>query len=135
MVERWRLKANVQRVLSSVPGGDEIYYNLQRHLTHSLPIPDAELRQSVEMANRHLDVVRRLGNEPVTTAKFFEFGGGWDLHVPIIFCGAGANDQTVVDLSRLVRIDLVQDCLERLGGLLDGDAANVLEGLLGLGPG
>jgi hypothetical protein len=129
MVDRWRLKAHVQRVLSRVPGGDEIYYNLQRHVTHSLPIPDAELLQSVGMAYRHLEVLRSLGKEPVTTAKFFEFGGGWDLHVPIIFCGSGATDQTVVDLSRLVRVDLVQNCLERLGGLLEGDAATALTGL------
>jgi len=129
MVDRWRLKAHVQRVLSSVPGGNEVYYNMQRHITHSLPIPDAELLQSVDMAYRHLEVLRSLGKEPVTTAKFFEFGGGWDLHVPIIFCGSGATDQTVVDLSRLVRVELVQNCLERLGGLLEGDAANALAGL------
>jgi SAM-dependent methyltransferase len=129
MVDKWRLKAQVQRVLSGVPGGNEIYYNLQRHVTHSLPIPDHDLRQSVAMAHRHLEVLRREGKEPITSAKFFEFGGGWDLHVPIIFCGSGASDQTVVDLSRLVRVDLVQECLERLSGLLDEEEASAIAAL------
>jgi SAM-dependent methyltransferase len=129
MVDKWRLKAQVQRVLSSVPGGNEIYYNLQRHVTHSLPIPDTDLLQSVAMAHRHLEVLRTEGKEPIATAKFFEFGGGWDLHVPIIFCASGAANQTVVDLSRLVRVDLVQECLERLSSLLGEDEASSLETL------
>jgi hypothetical protein len=129
MVDKWRVKAQVQRVLSSVPGGNEIYYNLQRHVTHSLPIPDADLLQSVKMAQRHLDVLINQGKEPLGSAKFFEFGAGWDLHVPIIFCGSGVRSQTVVDLSRLARTDLMLDCVERLVVILTGDEAKALEAI------
>jgi hypothetical protein len=110
----WRLKAVVQQVLSRAPGGERAYYELQTRLTHSLPISDERLHHAVDLAGRHLDAIRTEGKQPLEHAAFFEFGAGWDLHVPIILYAFGVRDQLVVDLFPLVRPALVQECLARL---------------------
>lgn len=109
----WRLKAAIQGVLSHVPGGAAANYRLQT-LTGGLPIPDAKLATAVATARRHLDAAGEHLGTDLEDASFFEFGAGWDLHVPVAMHALGAGRQTVIDLNPLAREELVRDVCDRL---------------------
>jgi hypothetical protein len=112
----WRLKAALQKVLSTVPYGQQINYRLQRQMG-GLPISDATLERTAHLAASHLDRLSPMLSKPIAEASFFEFGAGWDLHVPLILRSLGVRHQTTVDIRRLLRPELVADVAQRLHGL------------------
>jgi SAM-dependent methyltransferase len=115
---RWLAKAFLQKSLSALPQAESANYLLQRHVTHSLPGPEAGFRRRFKRAERHVQVYREHGPErPMSDAVFYEFGAGWDLAVPLSFWTLGVERQILVDLRPNVRADLVNTSLERLGRL------------------
>ena len=109
----WRLKVAIQTMLSAVPGGVRLNYLLQRHVTRTLPISDAELAVQVAKAQRNLQAFARFQPQPLPD-HIFEFGVGWDLLIPIVHYCMGVERQTVIDLQPLARRDLVLDIAQRL---------------------
>src|SRR5205085_10491298 len=100
------------------PGG-QLNYLLQRHVTHSVPVPDTSLESSVAMARRHLETVRRhVPGKQIDSLAFYEFGAGWDMAIPLAYWALGVRRQTVVDIRRLLRPSLVQNMLNRRSHLL-----------------
>jgi SAM-dependent methyltransferase len=110
----WRQKAALQRMLSALPGGHRMNFALQRYLTHGVPIPTPELQASARLAEYHITSLGRASGGDLSTALFFEFGAGHDLHMPLAFRMLGVEHQVVVDVRRLARLDLVADAAERL---------------------
>lgn len=102
--------------MSAVPGGDRLNYVLQRHVTHGVPLSDERLRRAVAGARAHLDAFDRYAvpRTPTGEATFFEFGAGWDLHMPLSLHALGVGTQVVVDRSPHARGDLVDDVVARL---------------------
>jgi hypothetical protein len=112
---RWLAKAFLQKSLSALPQAERANYLLQRHVTHSLPGPEAGLRRRFERAERHIEAYGEHGPpRPLSEAVFYEFGAGWDLAVPLSFWALGVERQILVDLRPNVRTDLVNTSLERL---------------------
>jgi len=112
---KWAVRAAVAQVLSRVPGGPEVRYVLQRYVTRSLPFPDEELLGRFQIGAEHLRAIRR--HEPsldLARAHFFEFGAGWDLGMGLFLRAAGVGRQTLLDLNRFVRPELVHHALTRL---------------------
>jgi SAM-dependent methyltransferase len=110
----WKAKAALQHVFSAVPGGSLLNYQMQRRITHGLPIPDEKLWSSVDIAVGHVQALRLRSTIPVEQGRFFEFGGGWDLHIAqTLFC-LGAGRQLVIDLNSLLRDELVLEVRDRL---------------------
>lgn len=112
------MKAAVQKVLSAVPQGHHVNYQLQRR-TGGLPISDRRLASSVELGAAHVAALEGTLPVPVADAQFFEFGAGWDLHMPLVLRALGVHDQVVVDIRRLLRPELVTDVARRLHDLED----------------
>jgi SAM-dependent methyltransferase len=112
----WRQKAALQRVLSAAPFGHHANYLFQRHVTHSLPLTDAKLQQSVAQGVHHIQRLEALGRRSIDDGQFFEFGAGYDLHMPLILWCLGVDRQFVVDIRRLVRRDVVAGIARRLAG-------------------
>lgn len=110
----WRLKAAVQTLLGWLPNGEGLNHLLQRHVTRTLPITDAELEGQVAKAWRNVETFARLGPRPLADAHFYEFGVGWDMLMPLVYAGFGVRRQTVVDITALARVELVRDAAERL---------------------
>lgn len=109
----WRAKALLQRTLSAIPGGTKANYLLQR-ATRSLPLSEAKVRQHSDIAGQHMEAIRRCGDVAPESATFFEFGAGWDLHVPQALYCLGARRQIVVDIARLARPALVHSVAQQL---------------------
>jgi hypothetical protein len=115
---RWLAKAFLQKGLSVLPQAERANYLLQRHVTHSLPGPEAGFRRRFSRAVNHVEAYAEHGPErPLRDAVFYEFGAGWDLAVPLSFWTLGVESQILVDRRPNVRLDLVNVTLERLGRL------------------
>lgn len=110
----WRLKAAVQTALGWLPGSHQLNFLLQKHVTRTLPISDAELAGQVEKAQRNVAAFKRLCVTPLSEARFYEYGVGWDLLMPLVYYSFGVGSQTVIDLRPLARVDLVIDVARRL---------------------
>jgi SAM-dependent methyltransferase len=112
-VRNWRYKAALQQLFSAVPQGHRLNFAFQR-LTGGLPISDRSLRASIELGEHHMAMLTTHGRMDPVSATFYEFGAGWDLHMPQILAALGAGRQLVVDIRRLVVDDLVLDLACRL---------------------
>jgi hypothetical protein len=89
-------------------------------------------RETLLHAQHHLENLTRLGTIPIDRARFYEFGAGKDLVIPLAFYCLGVESQVLVDIRHLVREELVVDTLRRLSsGDLDRSpvVALALEGL------
>jgi SAM-dependent methyltransferase len=116
---RWLAKAAIQNATSALPQPDRWNYILQRHVTKALPRPDAHFTDKIGLATKHLEALQEVDPElDVTSSRFFEFGPGWDLIIPLAFAALGVTDQTLVDIRPNVRIELVNDAIARIGPLL-----------------
>jgi SAM-dependent methyltransferase len=116
---RWLAKAFLQKTLSALPQAERANYVLQRHVTRSLPGPEAGFRRRFGRAVRHVEAYSEHGPErPLGEAMFYEFGAGWDLAVPLSLWALGVERQILVDLRPNVRIELVNTSIARLGRLV-----------------
>jgi SAM-dependent methyltransferase len=112
---RWALKALTQQALSRVPQGERLNYLLQRRVLGTLPASEEAFRRKAARAVQHLDAFTELGpDRPLGEAVFYEFGAGWDLAIQLVYWALGVEQQTVVDIRPLVRIELVNDSIEKL---------------------
>jgi SAM-dependent methyltransferase len=111
---RWLAKAAIQGGLSLVPGGREANYFLQRNVSRRLPRSDADFDFHAETAARHLAALDRVRpGADRANLHCYEFGAGWDLIGPIAMWAMGIEHQTVVDISPHVKLELVNDTIER----------------------
>jgi len=104
---RWMAKALVHKAVGWLPWRDDLNYLLQRRVTHSLPVDEATFLERSENAFRHLNAFRQHAQVAPAEARFFEFGAGWDLEIPLILAAAGVGHQMVIDRRRLLRYELV----------------------------
>ncbi|MFH1559936.1 MAG: class I SAM-dependent methyltransferase [Chloroflexota bacterium] len=113
----WKYKALIQRGFSMVPLGEHLNHLAQRHVTKSLPIPDAAFAPIVCTAKRHLNAVQCRLARPLIEATFYEFGAGWDLAIPLAFYAFGVKHQLLVDVRHAVRPALVNDTIRKFQGI------------------
>jgi SAM-dependent methyltransferase len=109
----WKYKALLQGCFSTIPLGEPLNYFFQKHVTKTLPMPDAKFANMVSVARTHLDFLRQYWPRPLSQATFYEFGAGWDMAVPLTFYALGVDRQILVDIRRLLRIELVNDTVAK----------------------
>ena len=108
----FRLKSAAQHIFSALPGGRHLNYWMQRYVTRTLPIPDADIAAYRSAADRHLDHYRKaVGRNP---ADVLELGSGQHLCLAILL-GASGCKVTATDLAANARADLIADILRRTG--------------------
>jgi SAM-dependent methyltransferase len=111
---RWVAKALVQHAVGALPRGHRVNAVLQRRVTHRLPRQgDVFVSQVAEQGRHHhaLTALRpELAKRPL---RAFEFGAGYDLLGPIVRWSAGVDEQVLVDLRPVLRLELVNDTLRK----------------------
>jgi hypothetical protein len=117
----WKTKAAAFRAFDALPGGQRLYYLTQRHVTRTLP---RDLSQHGRWQFEHARTFRRYFGD-TASAKLFEFGAGWDLHSNLVQWCYGIDDQVVVDISRLIRVDLINLVIRYLGAHPPPDSIRV----------
>ena len=111
---RWLAEAAAQNMVSYLPGGERVYYALQR-LTKSLPVSDETFRQKLGRALDHVRAFAEHGPaRGLSESALYEFGAGWDLIVPLALHALRADSQTLVDIRPNIRLELVNDTLRKL---------------------
>lgn len=115
-LRNWKYKAALQRAFSAVPNGHRANFVFQR-LTGGLPLSDEKLRASADLVREHIEGLEPLIDVPLHQATFFEFGAGWDLHIPILFASMGVKRQFIVDIRSLIQPQLVFDIGDRVAAL------------------
>jgi len=110
----WKRKAQIQNVLSHLPGGVEVYYWLQKNVTKSLPPPESKLIEYFEMEVEHVETCREHLDVPLSEATFFQFGAGWTMGSPLTFYSFGVKKQILVDIRRLIRPELINCSIQFL---------------------
>lgn len=109
----WRAKALGHWAVSLLPRSEDLGYLMQRRITKSLPMAEELFQEHVAAAERHLSLgTEHVGRPPM---RAYEFGAGWDLTVPLVLAARGVPLQTVTDIRRLIRPELVADSAARLG--------------------
>jgi hypothetical protein len=112
---KWLAKAGVQGVLSVVPKGADLNYQMQVHVTKSLPRSLHALAFNAEEGAKHWRLYTAA--DPAVAfeeATLFEFGAGWDLIIPISYWALGARRQILVDIEDAVRIEQVNHALRTI---------------------
>lgn len=110
----WKWKVPAFWVTSYVPGGKGLRYAMQRHLTKSLPVSDEAFAKEVAIAESHAQAIEKHSS---MQCRIAEIGTGWDMILPLyLSIRRGFKNQVTVDISRLLRGELVQDSARRLGG-------------------
>ncbi len=116
----WAVKAAVQKILSGLPRGDALNYVFQTRVSKNLPANDTMFELHAHKALDHFDRLRFAPHLEAATARFYEFGAGWDLIGPIVSYGLGVNHQTLVDIRPNLRFDLVNHTIQQYGKLRAG---------------
>lgn len=126
----FKTKAYLQMLLSAIPKGENINYTLQKHITKSLPIPDYEFKVKLDTVFMHYTNYKKYCNEKdQTKCKYYEFGSGYDMVIPIGISLLGFGDLTCIDIRELVFPDLINNSVSRLNNYKDkfGKNADVLK--------
>ena len=113
---RWQAKAALMQVFSRLPLGQDLNYIAQRRVTRSLPSSDGKFIESFDQARKHLDALRRHSVARLQDAHFYEFGAGFELAIPLSFYALGAGSQVLVDIRKLLRVELVNETIKKLQG-------------------
>lgn len=112
---RFEHKAALQHVLSRMPGGEHLNYAFQRHLTHTLPRPEAGFANKVFRAAEHLGHLKRYSPTlEFASAQFLEIGAGWDLAIPLTYAMCGVGHQALIDHVPHFRLELINHSLARI---------------------
>jgi SAM-dependent methyltransferase len=119
----WQGKAGLMHVFSMLPLGKDLHYVAQRRITRSLPSSDEKFLEIFDQAKTHVEVLRRTSATGVEDARFYEFGAGFELGIPLSFYALGVRFQVVVDIRHLLRIELVNEILRKLKRMSHEDRA------------
>lgn len=106
----WYLKAAIQGALSLLPQSYRWNYLFQRHVSRGLRLTDAYFEQKLKRCVRHLEYYRvHRQSEP---RRVLELGTGWLPIVPIGLALSTEADILSIDVTSLMRHELVQETLE-----------------------
>ncbi len=109
----WRLKAKTFNVLDRMPMGNQIYWLLQRHVTHTLPRALSPTREHSANQLRHIDQI--LGERgSLDGAVLLELGAGWDLYSNLLYWCLGLDRQIVVDIRRWIQREAINAVIAHL---------------------
>ncbi|MBA4320979.1 MAG: hypothetical protein C0412_21520 [Flavobacterium sp.] len=107
----WIYKAVLQGILSIIPFGERINYQLQRIKgSHNISRVDEAVKQGVKMIQLLLDS----GFQGINGSKILEVGTGWQPALPILFSFLGAEKIYTYDHVRHLRPELAKDVLSQV---------------------
>lgn len=99
-MQKWILKAGLQKAISFAPFSQKLNYFFQKHVTRGLRLDQAYFELKLRHARDHISKI----NDYFPSANLYclELGSGWYPIVPIALFLEGAKQVTSVDLNRLM---------------------------------
>ena len=108
----FKYKCQLQKLFSDLPYGERLNYYFQRKVTKSLPPSNKQFLDKVATAVQHQQYFEEYNQIDQTTGKYYEFGAGWTLTVPMAM-GVMGYDVHCIDIRRLLFPHLVQDSMQK----------------------
>jgi hypothetical protein len=89
MIQKWMLKAAVQKVIAYLPAKERVNYLFQKYVTHAVALTDLHFEWKIGHAHDHIAHYKKYGQKPLKESTAFELGTGWYPIVPIslYLCG------------------------------------------------
>jgi hypothetical protein len=107
---RWTTKARIQRLLSTAPGGQRVYYTGQRWYGNFRRFSVAS---KVSQGVACLDHLHSLG-ENIDGWRSVEIGTGWTPIIPLVFWANGQAECNTFDIAPLLKHKLVIETVAQL---------------------
>jgi SAM-dependent methyltransferase len=108
----FRYKSLLQSFFSIMPKGESINYMFQKHITRSLPPNKDKFIGKVNDAFNHYENFTKHNELKILTNKYYEFGAGWTLTIPLAMSFLGF-EVFCIDIRKLIVPELIIDTLEK----------------------
>jgi hypothetical protein len=109
----WKLKAIAYNIFDQMIFGENVYYFMQRRITHTLP---RKLKPTIKAGDapiRHMQTIIQLRDD-ITRLTLLEIGAGWDLYSNLIYYCMGLNNQIAIDIRRWARAETINAVINHL---------------------
>jgi len=109
----FRYKSTLQKCFAHIPYGHKLNFILQRYVAKSIPRSERVFNLKLQEAKLHHTNFIRHNKLERSNNRYFEFGAGWDLIIPIAMKALG-YEITCIDVRRLSHKSLINDTLHRI---------------------
>lgn len=96
MINKWILKAVIQKTISLLPGSNRINYLFQKHITKGIKLDDQYMHDKLTHAADHSNYFQKYA--PDKPFRTLEIGTGWYPVVPLALYLKGAESVTTLDI-------------------------------------
>ena len=110
-MNKWVVKAVVQKIISYLPYKYKINYFLQRNVTGGAILNDAYFEQKFRHFSDHVQYLDRLGAFDFKKADILEVGTGWYPIIPIGFFLLGSPNVHSIDVAPLVNLENIKQTI------------------------
>jgi len=109
----WKAKALAFNMFERLPFGQDLYFLVQRYVTHTVPRTLAPTAECALNQLAHAKKVIETFHDP-SSLRLLEIGAGWDLYSNLVMYCMGINRQIVVDVRRWARPSIVNATIDYL---------------------
>ncbi len=117
----WKVKAQIFRILSRMPFGKQLHFQLQKHISKEWPRSNSVLAELLVAARRVYQSTEGLHGH------FLEVGAGRDLAVAVALRLLGVQHVTCIDVARLAKPALVNHAAGYMAACLGVKAPSLLD--------
>ncbi len=108
----FKYKCLIQNIFSVLPKGEILNYIFQKKITKTLPPNNDVFFEKVETAYCHYNNFKNHNKLMYTHGKYYEFGAGWTLTIPLSMTFLGF-EVYCIDIRKLIIPDLINDSLNK----------------------
>lgn len=108
----FKYKCLIQSVFSVLPKGELLNYIFQKKISKTLPPNDDVFIEKVETAYSHYINFKKYNELINTHGKYYEFGAGWTLTIPLTMTLLGF-EVYCIDIRKLIIPQLINDSLNK----------------------
>jgi hypothetical protein len=109
----WKTKARLLWAFDRLPFGVRLYVLTQQYVTRKVPKAHQSYALYLSRIETYANTFERYGVD-LPTARYLEFGAGWDLIYPLGLWCRGLNHQLILDLYPLARRKFLNHTLKGL---------------------
>ncbi len=108
----FKIKCLLQRTFSMVPKGEILNYFFQRYLIRTLPVSNDFFLYKVDILYKHFQKFNEHQALQKNEFKYYEFGAGWDLMMPLAM-GSMGYEVACIDIRKLIFKNLILDTIHK----------------------
>jgi SAM-dependent methyltransferase len=112
-MQKWLLKALVQKSISFLPQAHKVNYQIQKLTTLRQGMPDHFFLDRLRHFTQHYRFFKQYNLGSFTDYSLLELGTGWHPIVPLGFYLSGANNILTIDIRKLISAHSLNQTLQK----------------------